>query len=171
MRRACSASWRSSSWLPRYNGPYSLEHGLQSALPAMNTTPLSVQGLEADHVTMHHKTLSSGRCRGCHMSGRVCQAYMSMSAACPCTLHVPPAQRQSCGEQVNSRRAVSAEADVERLQRLLADAEKRAESLAWQVCRCGPGLYKSALTLALQRLCLDTTHMHAVEFVCTDAIG
>ena len=36
--------------------------------------------------------------------------------------------------QVNSRRAVSAEADVERLQRLLTDAEKRAESLAWQVC-------------------------------------
>ena len=35
--------------------------------------------------------------------------------------------------QVNSRRAVSAEADVERLQRLLAEVEKRAESLAWQV--------------------------------------
>ena len=66
---------------------------------------------------------------------------------------------------------MSAEADVERLQRLLADAEKRAESLAWQVCSSGPGLYKSAPSLALQILCLDTMHMHAVEFVCTDAIG
>ena len=35
--------------------------------------------------------------------------------------------------QVNSRRAAAAEADVERLQRQLDEAEKRAESLAWQV--------------------------------------
>lgn len=35
--------------------------------------------------------------------------------------------------KVGSRRAAAAEAEVERLQRMLAEAEKRSESLAWQV--------------------------------------
>lgn len=46
--------------------------------------------------------------------------------------------------KVGSRRAAAAEAEVERLQRVLADAEKRSESLAWQV---GPMLQAHLLHL------------------------
>lgn len=48
--------------------------------------------------------------------------------------------------RVGTRRAAAAEAEVDRLKRLLQDAEKQAESLAWQVGK----LHAISIQLGLQ---------------------
>ena len=106
LRRRPRTSWRSSSWLPR------------SALLQLSCDVCVTCAL---HCHTHRKQLYL------FISCNAWPAQQLYNAAQSCLPHAA-----DCA-QVNSRRAAAAEADVERLQRLLTDAEKRAESLAWQV--------------------------------------